>query len=304
MEIEQNLKTYFENRINTMEHEVDVEQAVMSKISAGSSRHYHKGILSICVILALCSLSTGVAYGKEIISFFENMDFMNNKGEVEWSVSTDKEDYGNYQDAAEEVFDGLELQEGEAVAIYVPENNPDNIVITRQKPVVIEDIDLVNSFCIGMLQADVAKEILHKYEFSHSSVTYEVSEQPDIEKMREEAYKTGKSAVVNNLAVTDNITAISSEYYDSSEGDTEPDFSVIMTAWYDNEVIFTNGEGNAIQEYDKIMLSDSEVLYRNEEGIQSILWLSDGCYFKVSSERESMTKEELLQIAGEIKNPF
>lgn len=302
MEIEDNMKMFFEDKISSIDINVDVEKAVMSKIASPKRITYNKRILATIVIISMCMASTGIVYGQEIIMYIKNMDFMNNRGEVEWTITTDEEDYGDYSVHAMEVFENLDIEDGKAVAIYVTDNNPQNIIVSMQKPLTVQEIDVINSYKIGSLNVALEKVILDKYYFKTGEVTFDMASYIDQDGMIQEASETGNNVIINDIEVTDRVRATSYNYYnDSSSTDEKPYFTINIMKWDGNKLIKSNSQDDNLTDYASVMIGDSEVLYENSNDTKQIKWISEECYFNIVTTQEDMSMEELLKIAEQIK---
>lgn len=302
MEIEDQLKAYFKNQIKDINTDINVEEVVMSKIITPKRRTAPKKLLLIAAIVTMLFCSTALAYGKEVVSIMQNMNFKNDKGKVEWTITYSKENR-SYGDIAHEVFENLNLDEGKAVAIYVAKNNPYNDIVSEQKPIKIQDIDLINSYKIGNQNFKFEKNILQKYQFKNGTIQNELENLSfnDIEKIRKEAKKSGREVIVNDVMVTKNIDEISCDYYKNNVKSNRPDFTFYILKWNGSDMTRSADEKDNLVAYDSVMVGNSEVLYEARQDIKNITWLNDEYYYCVSSKKKDMTKEELLRIVEFIK---
>jgi hypothetical protein len=302
MEIENTLKEYFKNKINNIDVNPDVERAVMAKLTTPRRNSYNKRTLAFVLLITLLLTQTGLAYGNDIYQYIKNMDFFNNSSEAEWSIVTDEEDYRSYDAAVQEAYESLDLEPGNAVAIYVAEANPEQIVSSIVKPVIIQDLAQINSYPIGDLNLSLSYDILNKYQFHEGKITYNVlSELIDIEAMVKEANRTGKGVIVKELPVSEDVASISCEYITTNSDDNQPAFTIGITKWYGNMLRRHKNDNESLVDFESVMIGDSEVLYENLIEGKHVTWINDGYHYQLFSKQSTMTKEELLRIAEQIK---
>lgn len=301
MEIEDQLKAYFKNQIKDINTDINVEEVVMSKIITPKRRTVPMKLLVITAIVSMFFCSTILAYGKEVINIMQNMNFKNDKGKVEWTASYDKVD-GNFGDVVKDVFENLDLEEGKAVAIYVAKNNPDNSISIQQKPITVQDIDLINTYQIGTQNFKFEKDILQKYQFKNGRIQNELEDQStnDILAIMKEGKESGE-VIVKDVKVSKNVAQISCDYFENNQICNQPDFTYLISQWPGSDMIITEDENDNTSAYEKVMVGNSEVLYDTVHDIKKVTWLNDGYYFRVFSKKTNMTKEELLRIVEYIK---
>lgn len=300
MEIEDQLKAYFKNQIKDINTDINVEEGVMSKLITPKRRTAPKKLLLIAAIVTMLFCSTALAYGKEVVSIMQNMNFKNDKGIVEWTASYDK-DFGNSGDVVKDVFENLDLEEGKAVAIYVAKNNPDNSMIIQQKPITVQDLDLINTYQIGTQNFKFEKDILQKYQFKNGKIQNELDDSAiDIVAMMKEGKESGE-VIVKDVKVSKNIAQISCDYYENNQICNQPDFTFLISRWPGSDMIITKDEIDNTSAYEKVMVGNSEVLYHTTDDNKNVTWLNDEYYFSVFSTKTNMTKEELLRIVEYIK---
>lgn len=300
MKIEDNMKMYFERKVNSVDRNIDVKNNVMNEIGNPKRLTSNKRVLAFALVFAVFMASTGIVYGQEIVTQIKNMDFFNSKGEVEWSITTEEDDNGINNKSAFEVFDSLEIEEGKAVAIYVVENNPDNSIVSMQQPITNKEFQHVNSYLVGVDNIILDNEILEKYHFNNSYINYELPN-ININEMIKEASVEKKGVVVKDIEVTDRIMSIAYEY---SDYDNQRSFIVEVTNCIGNNVkkiIDAQEESEVLLDYDKLMIGSSEILYEHIEDMQQLTWISNGYYYSIISTQSTMTKDELIKIVEEIK---
>jgi hypothetical protein len=301
MEMENKLKVHYDNLINDLEIDIDIEDGVMSKIMLPKKRIIQKKILVFAAVISILIISTGLVFGAEIRKLFKENDFMNDKGEVEWSLKTEDEDL-TFNERADEVYKTLDLAEGEAVAIYVVNDNPNNSIVCMQEPSTINDNELMNTFHIGLLDITIENEILQKYQFENGVVSYQIlGDNLYYGDFKEEASETGSEFIVKEIEVSTDISSISWDYFENGEITDQPAVSVLIGEWKGNEIIQFEDEFDVTKGSESIMIAGSEVLYEYRTDFKQITWLSGECLFRIHSYNLDMTKEELIQIAEQIK---
>ncbi len=296
MDIEKDLKMYFEQQTSKLPDNLDFHNRKIESRPFPRRNHVPvKLLLTLALLIAISGSS--IVYGSTIVSYIKNLDFFNSNGDTVWSISTSEESR-SYEDIVDATLAGLNLAPGEAVSIYVKEDNPDNIVVDYQEPLVIEDINQFNSYHINQLDYSFAPELLQKYEFRTGTVTFDtIMSNENFALILEEAKTTDQNVIVKNLEVSSEVASLAGDYYSKEDSDGWPAFNVRMVKWHGNDLIHTSDEnGIAVHDYEKIMLGDSEVLYRELYGRKEINWIESGIYYIISSNQKSMTKEELLNI--------
>lgn len=299
MEVENNLKTYFENEVNRINSNIDVENAVMSKIAAPRKRTVNMKVLSFVAVITLCITGTGAVYGQEIVNYVADGIFRNEQGEAEWETVVSHEDM-TYSENADEIYENLKLDEGKAVSIYQA-NKPDN-VICRMEPVTVQDLNIVNSYTIDGLDMEFDNIVLEKYQFNSAMVTYDL-ERFDTKAFKEEAIASGKDVFIKEIEVDPNVIKfVACDYFVNGQTDDTPYFTAAISDWYGDKIIFfASEEDDSTNVNDKIMIAGSEVYYDDSSNTKTILWIYKNHHYSVSSEHPDMTKEELIEIAEQIK---
>lgn len=296
MDMEKNLKMYFEHQVDTIEKDIDlsgmnIEKANMVRKTSSSIK------FAIAIFVFLGMTSTSIVYGGEIVSFIKNMDLFKADGELAWSIDT--EESGTYQDVANDAYEQLNLTQGQAVAIYVEDDNPQNIIVSQQEPLTTRDINELNTYQLDSLDYAFMPELLHKYEFAEGAVTYNTPIPTDyFELMQQEARKTGESVIIKEIEASDEIVSIKADYFQKEQIEGIPGFTVFLVKWPGDKIIQTQEEDGMVDEYEKIMLDNSEILYKATSDQKEITWVSNGYYYNISSKQELMTKEELLEITN------
>ncbi len=296
MDVEKNLKMYFEQKINTLPDDIDFRNVKIENIKMPIRSHITVK-LALAMVLLVSMTGTSIVYGDSIVTYIKNLSFFHSNGDVAWSIDTEKDD-GSYKDLVDATYDQLNLAPGQAVAIYVVEDNPNKVIVSQQEPLVIQDINELNSYKINSLDYAFEPELLQKYEFYKGKVTFDTilpSNYTDL--MLDEAQTTGKSVIVKKLESSSNILSIDAEYYSKEHLEESPVFSVHIMKWIGDKVIETGDEdGMPTNNYEKILLDESEVLYSELSGRKDISWVASGFYYIISSSQETMTKDELLNI--------
>lgn len=298
MEVEGKVKMYFDKKINTELKDIRINEAVMNEITRPRTFSYYKTVLTPVLLLLIFMTSTGIVYGKDMLQYIKNLDLFNNKGEVEWRIATDEEEYGSYHEIAQKTFDSLDLEEGKAVAIYVANNNPKNIIVAMQKPIIYEDLTKVKSLSFGAETINLNSEILKRYQFLRSNITYELKSESKQIFMDNSTKVAGESVFVKEIGVTDRIQSISYDYHNENE---QLSFTLIAVKWNGNQVFKQPREEEGLLDYDSIMIGESEVLYEHLNEAKQISWIQEGYYYTIRSDQTTMTKDEIVLIAKEIK---
>ncbi len=296
MDVEKNLKMYFEQQINTIPDDIDFRNIKIENIKMPKRNHIPTKLVIVMVLLVSMA-GTSIVYGDSIVTYIKKLSFFHSNGDVAWSIDTEKDD-GTYKDIVDATYDQLHLAPGQAVAIYAVEDNPNKVIVSLQEPLVFLDINELNSYKINSLDYAFEPELLEKYEFHEGKVTFDTilpNNYTDL--MLDEAQTTGKSVIVKELESSSNILSIVVEYYSKENLEESPVFTVQIMKWIGDKVIETsNGDGMPTNNYEKIMLDESEVLYSELSGRKDISWVDSGFDYTISSTQETMTKDELLNI--------
>ncbi len=296
MDVEKNLKMYFEQQIDTIQEDIDFCNRKIENVKIHKRNHIPTR-LAVVIVLIISLTGTGIVYGDTIVTYIKNLNFFHSNGDVAWSIETKKE-LGSYADIVDTNYSQLRLMPGQAVAIYTVENNPDEIIVCQQEPLVFVDVNEFNSYKINSLDYTFAPEILQDYEFHEGRVTFDTILPDNYSKlMKDEARATGKNVVVKNVETSSEVQSVFVDYYNKEDSDNFPSFTVQIVKWMGDELIeATNEEGMPTNHYEKIMLGESEVLYSELSRRKEIKWVASGYYYNVSSNQKIMTKEELLRI--------
>lgn len=296
MDIEKNLKMYFEQQINTLPDNIDFRNNQIENFKTPKSNHIPRKLVMIMVLLVSMT-GTSIVYGDSIVTYIKHMNFFHSNGGVAWSIDTEKEDR-SYENIVDTTFDQLQLAPGQGVAIYAVDDNPNKIIVSRQEPLVIQDINKLNSYQINSLDYAFASELLQNYEFHEGRVTFDTripNNYTDL--ILDEAKTTGKSVIVKMLEPSTDVLSLVVEYYSKEHLEESPVFTVQIMKWIGDKVIEVGDEeGMPTNNYEKLMLGESEVLFSELSGQKEILWINSGFYYKISSIQEAMTKDELLNI--------
>ena len=296
MDVEKNLKMYFEQQINTIPDDIDFHNIKIENIKMPKRNHIPTKFALVMVLL-ISITGTSIVYGDSIVTYIKNLSFFHSNGDVAWSIDTEKDD-GSYRDVVNATYEQLNLAPGQAVAIYAVEDNANKVIVSRQKPLIFLDINELNSYNINSLDYAFEPELLQEYEFKEGKVTFDTI-LPDnyMDLMLDEARTTGKSVIVKELESSSNVLSIVVDYYSKKNIEESPVFTVQIMKWFGDKVIETgNEDGMATNNYEKIMLDESEVLYSELSGRKEISWVASGLYYNISSIQGSMTKDELLNI--------
>ena len=296
MDVEKNLKMYFEQRINTIPDDIDFHNIKIENIKMPKRNHIPTKFALVMVLL-ISITGTSIVYGDSIVTYIKNLSFFHSNGDVAWSIDTEKDD-GSYRDVVNATYEQLNLAPGQAVAIYTVEDNANKVIVNLQKPLIFLDINELNSYNINSLDYAFEPDLLQEYEFREGKVTFDTI-LPDnyMDLMLDEARTTGKSVIVKELESSSNVLSIVVDYYSKKNIEESPVFTVQIMKWFGDKVIETgNEDGMATNNYEKIMLDESEVLYSELSGRKEISWVASGLYYNISSIQGTMTKDELLNI--------
>lgn len=296
MDVEKNLKMYFEHQINTIPNETDFRNINIENMKT-PKRNNILAKIAIVMVLLISMTGSSIAYGSSIVTYIKNLSFFDSNGDVAWSIETEKED-DSYNDIVKTTYDQLHLAPGQAVAIYAVENNPNKHIVSLQEPLNIQDINKLNSYKINSLEYTFVPELLQKYEFHEGKVIFDtILPNNYVDLMLNEAVTTGKRVIVKKLESTSNVTSIVVEYYSKEYLKESPVFTVQIMKWNGDKIIETGDEnGKPTDNYEKLMLGESEVLYSELSGRKEISWIASGVYYNISSIQGVMTKDELLNI--------
>ena len=296
MDVEKNLKMYFQQQIDMIPGDIDFSTIKTDNMKI-SKRNYIPTKLALVMVLLVSLTGTTIVYGKSILTYIKNLDFYNSNGDVTWSIDTEA-DNGSYKDIVNETYDQLDLAPGQAVAIFAADDNPDNIIVSQQEPLVFLDINELNSYKYDSLDYVFVPELLQKNKFREGKVAFNpILPNSYFDLMIDEAKTTGKSVIVKELETSSNVASIIVEYYNKDHSEESPAFTVQIVKWFGDKVIQTNDEdGMPANNYEKIMLDESEALYTKLSGQKKISWVTSGFHYIISSTQETMTKDELLSI--------
>lgn len=304
MDVEKNLEMYFKHQISTIPKEIDLQNMRIEDMKS-PKRHNMTIKFALVMILLLSMTGTSIVYADSIVSYIKNMSFLQSDGDIAWSIDTEKES-GSYNEIVDATYEQLNLTPGQAVAIYAVENNPNKVIVSLQEPLVIQDINELNSYQINSFDYGFLAQLLQKYDFSEGKVTLETILTNDYKDlMLEEAEVTGDSVIVKEIEVSSEVQSVVLEYSSREQLEESPAFTVQIMKWFGDKVIETGDEdGKATSNYEKIMLDEFEVLYSELFGRREVTWVASGIYYNISTIEETMSKDELIQISKELARGY
>lgn len=261
---------------------IDVSQGVKEKIT-----HSHKKrtgsfrkVSLVFVALAFLFMTGFVAS-----QIFELKDL---NGNTTWFYKIMNEE-DRYREIANKKLESMNLKEGQSVAIYVTQYNPDRIVSYHTVPVKIEDFDELRE-TIGDL-FKMPHKLLGEYMFLEGEVSYN-AKNIDTISLLEEAKKSDEEVIARETETSSDIMSV---YISYTKDDTKIKVGIIDVN--DKTDTLINTENNNAE---VVMLHNVEAIYEIENNKQNVSWLIDGKWFVISGDLDKVSKEELILLAKEV----
>lgn len=283
---ELSIKNYYDRKL--MNKKVDVRDKVMCNIIKNRKqiKLFSKKLVVLVAISAIFILGCGYAL---------KITFLDPNGNVFWGKVFDDESYG-YSKTASEIYNELDLEEGELVHILVKEDNPDEVIITSQKPWTVYNYDNVYTSIVENFDCKV-EEICAGYRFNYAEWQNVFSLETDNETMAYLRENIGDDNYIYKIeeGTLENVSHVNLFYGNEGSG-----FEINIFKWIGNEVHYTYENYTSKEEVINIM--GFEGIITTENGISEFQILKDEVYITITYEESLFDGEMISEIAGEIIN--
>ncbi len=258
-----NIDHQLERQLGNMEFpQINVHDQVMQRVQTARKSSYRfrfRGVV-LTAIIAVLVLGTGFAS----VMF---INLYNQDGQLTFSIKGfDKDNTGPIlTDQQKKEYLQL-IDPGEAIALYIPDGNPQNIVSTLQKPIEITDyvqlqIQLKDNIYLP-------EEISSSFEFMHGIVHYAV-EEPAIQRLINKSEENNGNIVFEKLKVTEEV--MGTTLYFNIDGE---EYSVAKMKGNRWNNLYTNID--KMERKQKINVNGSEGLLSYQDGNAAFVWHSAG----------------------------
>lgn len=279
---ELNIKGYYDNKLRG--HEVDVTKSVMQAIICDKKEkiQFRKKFIFILAAIMLLTLGCGYAI---------NYTFLNPDGDVLWNKIFINESI-EYHQAANDIFNSLELDEGDIFHILVKDNNPDKIINTCQKPFLSNDFIYISQL-IDKTFGLYIKDTYHDFSFSSSEYTTDYGHLPS----------ESIDYLKNNLGEQEYIYIIeensSSDLYSIKlkYGTLENGIEINLCSWIGKDVYYFNEETNKDK---KIDIDGNEGVLITKENSKELQILINEIYLTVKYPVDIISDNEIIEILQDI----
>lgn len=281
---ELNIKGYYNNKLRGQD--IDVSNFVMKAITCDKKAkiHFRKKFIFILAAVMILTLGCGFAI---------NYTFLNPNGDVLWNKIFINESI-EYHRVANDVFNSLELDEGDIFHILVKDNNPDQIISTCQKPFISNDFNFVsqlidNKFGLYM------KNKYRDFTFSSSEYTTDYGHLPT----------ESHDYLINNLGEQEYIYMIqenvSADLFSAKikYGTIEKGIEINLLSWIGKDVYYYNEEGNT-DEDKRVNIDGNEGLIITKEDSKELEILINEVYLTVKYPLDTISDIEIIEIIQDI----
>lgn len=273
-----NIDHQLERQLGNMEiPQINVHDQVMQRIQTARKSSYHfrfRGVV-LTAIIAVLVLGTGFAS----VMF---INLYNQDGQLTFSIKGLDKDNTEPILTDQQTKEYLQLIEpGEAIALYIPDGNPQNIVSIFQKPIEITDY--------AQLQFQVRdtiylpKDISSPFEFMYGIVHYEV-EEPTIQRLIKKSEENNGNIVFEKLKLTEEV--MGTTLYFNIDGE---EYSVAKMKGDRWNSLYTNMD--KMKQKQKINVNGSEGLLSYQDGNAEFVWHSAGsaedAFYSISTKETS-----------------
>lgn len=311
MKIEDSMKMYFERKVENVDIEIDVEEAVKDKLSIPVKRKYNTKIIALLAVLLVTGIThTAIVYGQDIFEIIERItpnskvEFANKEGESTWSAYLDSELKGreSFEDEVDRIWETMEKEEGKSYLICVRDENGEERMVIRNHGREVETIEEINEYALNYSHVLMPDSLIGKLKFHGGRIQYnDVQSYEEQLDAKAEMNKEGVEYVVKELETEVTPCFFSYTYYDEDKTE-EVKISILVlneTSEPTTYLVDTGSDGEKYI-YEKIMVNGLEVLYGEQSMNKSVSWHTDD-KSNISIWNISLyTKEDALNIAKEI----
>lgn len=311
MKIEDNMKMYFERKIENVHIETDVEEAVKNKLSLPVKRKYNTKIVALLAVLLITGIThTAVVYGQYIYEIIERItpnnkvEFANEEGESTWSAYLDPELKGRepFEDKVDRIWEAMEKKEGKSYLICVRDENGKERMVIRSHGKEVKTIEEINEYALNYSQVSMPDSLLGTLKFHEGSIHYNsvqsYEEQIDA---KEEMNKESVEYIVKELESEGPPSFFSYTYYNEDKSE-EVMISILVlneTSEPTTYLVETSSDGKKYV-HEKILVNGLEVLYGEIGTNKSVSWHTDAKSSISIWNILRYTKDDALNIAKEI----
>lgn len=283
----------FEQQVSDIKiPEIDVHDRVTAAISSRKNKKniVHPKLLIAAVISLLFIVGTGFASVK-IINLY------NEQGEQWVSIQPFNEENAKPETTTRGVSDYYLtlIEEGEAIAVYHPDNNKDQVVYVRSKPVEYRQWDkLVND---SRHSFSLPSSLSDKFDFQFA-IIHRAAVEPNKDSLIEESRTNGNKVTYEKLKLLEEVLAVTLNFI---IGDYN--YTVTMSEGRSWETVYTDLFHNVGSQ--KLKVSGIDGFLTTDEYGTKMLWRSSDemgdVFFDVSTSNTSPhVAEELTSLLNQL----
>lgn len=196
------------------------------------------------------------------------------------------------------IYEGLNLPEEKAVAIYTPQYNPEKSFTVIPGEINSDNIDKINAYQTQLCDQRFETTMFDSYHFIKGNVFLEhIMEDSIATELRAESEETGEDPIIRELEVSDVPSHVRYRYL-KDDGKTEISID-IRGEW--GGLIHRDVEGmDDIIESVIVQVGGIDVLYENTTDGKTVDWVSDGIGFSLRTTNTDITQAEMLSITEQI----
>ncbi|MFD2114338.1 hypothetical protein ACFSTH_00860 [Paenibacillus yanchengensis] len=244
-------------------HYIDVREQVMEQIAAKHEKRrrirYSKPQIIIASI-AVAGLLTGFAATAVV-------GIHNEQGKLIFSIRGFNDDNLPPLEQVEVVDQYVnQLQPGEAIAIYSPVNNPENIITVRDKPIIYEQLEMLKAN-VPQDQFDIPALDANNIQFKRGYVQYELG-RPDSSRLIDESIQNDGKTVVEKVPVLDQILGVTMFIEMENQ-----EYIVSILEGSRWQTLYTDLE--KVKAHRTIVTEHGDALLIEREDGQQLMWKSD-----------------------------
>lgn len=276
------IEKLFESKFKVTEFpEIDVKERVMKQISLRKDQQQYKLktkvtviAVSTCIFLLLTGFASAAIIGLK-----------NQSGQFIFSLKGYDEENSSPTLAEEIVQEHLEkIQPGEAIAIYSPYSNPDNVVTAQEKPIYYYELEEFRTSVLDerfFLPATLPDNIIFEKGLSHHKLGY-----PDTTDLINQSQANGGVIVSEKIPVYEEVQGITMEF--TIDGEKYEVFMHDGSKWH---TVYTDLK--KVEDTRTIPFENSEVLLVLRDSQQELIWKTEqpDMFYSIKAQGNEADKE-------------
>jgi hypothetical protein len=192
------------------------------------------------------------------------------------------------------------LEPGTAAAVYQVKKDGQSEFFFSENPLIITDINTLQSRTKGLIH--YPERIAETYSFVDASLRYEFEKDESLrEVLKKKAKESNQELLIQHLRLLPTISHVSAKYQDKSGNILR--INLLKKFWTGKSKLIVPGVHNEVEE---VSVKGLDGLYIEREDPfgkprKELEWLDGEWLLSINSTDESITKDQLLDIAGQIR---